>query len=426
MNNILKTVILCAGAVSFSACSDFLDQKSPSEMTPDVVFQSAVYTKQAVNKIYASLTRDHMYGARLPLNFSTNSDIELVDATDEANITNTGNERGNCNYNMSKTWNRLPQTWQYMYQAIEVCNECIEGITNAGMKEEVLPSLGESLTLRAMLFYDLIKNFGDVPMKFETTKPDGSNIYLSKTSRDIIYDKLIDDLWQAVEYLPWQGQSGYTSERVNKGFALGLIGRIALAASGYSIRESKIEGYEVAAVSDPKYPTMRPGDSKRKELLETAESALGMLISSGRHDLNSSFEKQWELTNQLVLDQTTQENLFEVAHGLGYTGEMGYTVGVRMAATTTQWGFNNSSGKVKLTAPFFYSYDKEDMRRDVTCAPYEYRATDNRLIQTMQGNAPWAIYVGKWDFRKMSSVWAEKNKSVTAKTGYGINWITMR
>ncbi|MBX9187620.1 RagB/SusD family nutrient uptake outer membrane protein [Bacteroides sp. K03] len=425
MNKILKTIIFCTGAFSLASCSDFLDQTSPSEMTQENVFQSAVYTKQAVNKIYAGLTRDHMYGCRLPLNFSTNSDIELVDATTEANITNTGNERGNCNYYTSVDWNRLPQTWQYIYASIESANECIEGIRNAGMQPEVLPSLGESLTLRAMLFYDLIKNYGDVPMKMETTSSDGSNIYLSKTDRDVIYDLLLADLQEAAGYLPWQGSSSYTSERVNKGFALGMIARIALAEAGYSIRERAIPGYETAAHSDGTYPTQRPGAEKRKALYELAATALNELIGSGRHTLNPSFENEWYRSNQLVLDQEYRENLYEVAHGLNYSGEMGYTAGVRMNGVSN-WGFNNSSGKVKLTAPFFWSFDPEDQRRDVTCAPYEYRATDNVLVQTLQGNKPWEIYVGKWDFRKMSDAWKSMNQKVTAKTGYGINWIVMR
>ena len=49
-----------------ASCSDFLDQYSPSELTEEVVYNSAEYTKQAVNRIYTHLTKDHMYGARLP------------------------------------------------------------------------------------------------------------------------------------------------------------------------------------------------------------------------------------------------------------------------------------------------------------------------------------------------------------------------
>ena len=270
-----------------------------------------------------------MYGARLPLNFSTNSDIELVDATKEADIKTSGNERSNCNYYSTPDWNRLSQTWEAMYMAIESANEVVYGVRNNGMQEDFLVSLGEALTLRAMLYYDLVKNFGDVPMRLEPTNVDGSNIYSTKEKRDVIYEQLIKDLQEAAQYLPWQGEQGYTSERVNKGFALGLTARIALAQAGYSIREAAIEGYETASFSDATYPTQRPAQAKRDELYDIALDALNELISSGRHNLNASFEEVWDMSNKLVLDNGARENLYEVAHGLEFSGEMGYTVGVR-------------------------------------------------------------------------------------------------
>ena len=52
--------------------------------------------------------------------------------------------------------------------------------------------------------------------------------------------------------------------------------------------------------------------------------------------------------------------------GLGVSSELGYTVGVRVNGATTEYGVKgNSSGKMKLTAPFFYSFDKKDLRRDI-------------------------------------------------------------
>ena len=140
-----------------------------------------------------------------------------------------------------------------------------------------------------------------------------------------------------------------------------MAARIALAEAGYSIRESSKAGYVNLSerregqlgYSDVTYPTMRPGDEKRAELYRHALACLDAVILGGRHQLNPSFENEWERINQLTLDQTYQENLFEVAHGMNYSGEMGYTAGVRMNAVSTRFGFSNSSGKVKLTAPFF-------------------------------------------------------------------------
>lgn len=432
MKNIFKPFVLAgAGIIALSSCSDFLDQTSPSEMFPDNVYGSESYTKQALNRVYAGMVLDHTYGCRIPLNFSMNTDVELVDALTASTVT-ADSERGLCNYNPTN-WNRLATNWSEMYEIIENANLVIEGIRSSEIRENegMRHYLGEALTLRAMIFFDLIRNYGDVPMKVESTQVDGSNLYLPKTDRDVIMDYLLDDLAEAAELLPWAGEDGYTTERCTKGYAYGLAARIALAEAGYSIRETRKEGYVDLSehregqqgYSDATYPTMRPGDAKRKELYEHALACLDAVIANGPHRLNPSYENEWYLINQLTLDETYHENIFEVAHGLNYSGEMGYTAGVRMNALSSHFGYSNSSGKVKLTAPFFMSFDPADTRRDVTCAPYELR--DATSTQTMT-NAPFGIYVAKWDPRKMTEGWRSMNLGVSAKTGYGINWVAMR
>lgn len=432
MKNIFKSfIIIGAGIVTLSSCSDFLDQTSPSEMFPENVYGSESYTRQALNRVYAGMVLDHTYGCRIPLNFAMNTDVELVDALTATTVT-SDNERGLCNYNPTN-WNRLPTNWSEMYEIIENSNLVIEGIRASEIRENesMRHYLGEALTLRAMVFFDLIRNYGDIPMKIESTQVDGSNLYLPKTDRDVIMDHLLEDLAEAAELLPWAGENGYTTERCTKGYAYGLAARIAMTEAGYSIRESRKEGYVDLSerregqlgYSDATYPTMRPGDSKREELYRHALTCLDAIISNGRHQLNPSFENEWYRVNQLTVDETYRENIFEIAHGMNYSGEMGYTAGVRMNAVSSYFGFSNSSGKVKLTAPFFMSFDPADTRRDVTCAPYELR--DATSTQTMT-NAPFGIYVAKWDPRKMPEAWRSMNQGVSTKTGYGINWIAMR
>lgn len=99
MKNILKFICLVGiSAVVFTSCSDFLDQTSPSEMTGEAVFNSTTYTQQALNKVYAGLTKDETYVQSIPIHFGMNSDIELVDGLGATN-SNSNNERGICNYN---------------------------------------------------------------------------------------------------------------------------------------------------------------------------------------------------------------------------------------------------------------------------------------------------------------------------------------
>lgn len=435
MKNILKSfAILGMSIVAFSSCSDFLDQTSPSEMTGGAVFNSTTYTQQALNKVYAGLTRDETYVQSIPIHFGMNSDIELVDGLGATNST-ANNERGLCNYNPQLNWSKLNNNWKLMYEAIENANIVVEGIEGSELiaeghasRNKMLVFKGEALTLRAMLYFDLVRTYGDVPMKFETTNTNGSNIYLPKTDRDVIMDRLIVDLEEAIEYLPWAGTSGYTTEKMTKGFAHGLLARVALTYAGYSIRESGKAGYDNMPNGDATYPTQRPGAEKRKELYTLAVNHLDAIIASGYHHLNPSYENQWYLLNQLTLDQTYQENLYEVAHGVSYSGEMGYTIGVRINGQTTFYGAKgNSTGKVKVTAPFFWSFDRNDSRRDLTFANFDIREGDNgNTMETMQGNAPFGIYLAKWDPRMMTDRWLNAARASADKVATGINNVIMR
>lgn len=171
--------------------------------------------------------------------------------------------------------------------------------------------LGESLTIRAMIYFDLLRYFGDIPLKLESSHSDLSNAYTGKTDRDAIMDTLMIDLEEAINYLPWADDvSGYTTERVTKGYAHGLLAQIALTRAGWAIREEAKSGYETATdYSDPVYPTQRPDADTRKSLYEKALEHLSAIISNGVHQLNPSFYDEWYLLNQLTLDQSYHENI---------------------------------------------------------------------------------------------------------------------
>ena len=304
MKSIIKYIIGGMGLLSITSCSDFLDQSSPSEIKGDMVFNSLTFTEQSLNKVYAGLTLDHTYGARIPLNFGFNTDIELVDAdvNKPASFTESS-ERALGNYNgesISGSWSKLDDNWKNCFAIIEDANLVVEGIRSSELFQEGNPArnkmanfLGEALTIRAMVYFDLVKNYGDLPMKFETTKVDGSNLYVTKSDRDDIMEQLLSDLEEAANYLPWAGESGYTTEHATAGFAHGLFARIALAKAGYSIRESSKPGYETLAGSDGTYPTQRPGEAERKLLYERALKHLTAVIGSGVHKLNPSYADQW-------------------------------------------------------------------------------------------------------------------------------------
>ncbi|HMM02310.1 MULTISPECIES: RagB/SusD family nutrient uptake outer membrane protein [unclassified Dysgonomonas] len=436
MKNIIKTIALSAGILGLSACSDFLDQSSPSELTKDLVFESTYYTGLTINKLYGEMTLDQTYSQYIPIVWGTNTDCELIDGLG-GDATNTANERGNMNYNASPGWGNIAKLWDAMYGMIENANLTIEGINSSTLAQSggsdgntMLRFKGEALTIRAMLYFDLIRFFGDVPLKLESSKSDLSNAYLEKTDRDEIMDRLITDLEEAIGLLPWAGEvSSYTTERVTKGYAHTLLANIALTRGGWAIREKSKSGYITATEnSDGTYPTQRCDDATRKSMYELALTHLSAVITNNTHKLNPSVEDQWYLLNQSRLDQTYRENIFEIPMGLGVSSELGYTIGVRINGASAQYGEKgNSSGKQKVTAPFFWSFDKNDLRRDITCAHVQLKETNGVLEESTIGNAPFGIYVGKWDIRKMSEEW--RNVAIAtgnAKWMSGINVVRMR
>lgn len=433
MKKILSIITLSAGILAMSSCSDFLDQTSPSQQTDETVWNSVFYTGTRVNKLYGALGQDRTYSQDLSIVWNLNSDCELVDGLG-TDAYNASSERGNMNYNQNPGWSKIEGVWTALYGIIEDANLNVQGIRNSGLltaggsdQKAMERYLGESLTLRAMIYFDLVKFFGDVPFKTEPTLSDLSNAYLPKTDRDEIMDALINDLEEAVDLLPWADDvTGYTTEHVTKGYVHGLIAQIALTRAGYAIRESAKSGYETASYSDQTYPTQRPDAATRKALYEKALSHLSAIITSGKHSLNPSFENHWTLINQLTLDQSYHENLFEIPLGLNLNSELGYTVGVRLSGVTSKYGYGNSTGKLKVTAPLLYSYDDNDLRRDITCSNMQIAQDGSLTKEAVLGNSPFGIYVGKWDARKMSDTWLSQNLVATAKHCTGINPVKMR
>ena len=433
MKHIIKTFCLAIGILSTTSCSDFLDQTAPSELPQNSVFESVAYTGFAINKLYGDMAQDETYSQYLPIIWGLNSDCELVDGLG-SDTQNTAHNRGAMNYNVSPGWSDIAKMWDAMYGIIENANLAIDGIEKSPLIAEgnenrttMLRYKGEALTIRAMIYFDLIRIFGDVPMKMEPSQSDLSNVYLSKTDRDEIMDRLITDLEEAIELLPWAGQvSDYTTERVTKGYAHALLANIALTRSGWMIREKAKEGYVTAEYSDAVYPTQRCDDATRKQMYELALLHLSAIITNKTHQLNPSVENQWLLINQRTLDNTYHENIFEIPMGMGATGELGYTVGVRMNGNTS-YG-HNSSGKMKLTAPYLYSFHKGDQRRDITCANFDIRQTDGVAKEQLLGNSPFAIYVGKWDVRKFDNELANMVATYDPDSKWmsGINVVRMR
>lgn len=171
MKKINSIAAIMMASLTMVSCSDFLDQKSESEQTTENVYENTYFTNLVLNKAYGLLTTDYTYSQCMSITWNLNSDVEQVDAVStNGNNTTATSERGVFSYNgKPDSWNKIGSSWTDIYSSIEYCNNVIAGVRGSSLynngskseKETMATYLGEAIALRALLYHDAIRFWGD-------------------------------------------------------------------------------------------------------------------------------------------------------------------------------------------------------------------------------------------------------------------------
>ncbi|EJX04682.1 RagB/SusD domain-containing protein [gut metagenome] len=254
--------------------------------------------------------------------------------------------------------NNTTNAYAKFYEGIERANQAITGLRtygNVSSNSELAQLLGEALTLRAVIYLDLIKGWGDVPARFEPITT--NTMYLGRTDRDVIYKQLLSDLEEAQHLVAWPNATSVTQsvERVNKAFVKALRARIALYAGGYSQRADGIR-----LSNDP--------ELERNKMYALAQKECTDIITQRCNQLGSFKENFLNLCKDIV--KAGNESIWEIPFSDG-RGRVLYTFGVKHNEKDQYTG--QAQGGVNGPLPtLFYDYDVDDIRRDITCVPYEW------------------------------------------------------
>ena len=382
-----------------SSCSDVLDAPTQSSLDESLIFSTPVLATQSVIAINQSLFETNSYRGRFLPNYGMNTDIEWYNTSEKT--TDDGATLTGYNPSVSSTsMNTDDNAWSKMYEGIERANLCIRGLRTFGTGNADLSQLlGEALTMRANIYNDLVKAWGDVPARFQPIT--SSTLYIKKSDRDVIYKQIIADLAEAENLVSWPNGSTATSstERINKAFVKGLHARICLSAAGYSQRPDGT----VRRSTDPELSVAKLYPIVKQECLD--------VINSGTSQLGT-FEQNFKSLSKDVVS-AGHESLYELP--FSNTPERGrvlYTFGVKH--TTVDKYTQQAKGGVNGPLPtLFYDYDKDDVRRDITCVPYVWTngiQVPNKLSQ--------------WCFGKLRYEWM--NRVVISTNDDGVNWQCMR
>ena len=173
MKTIYTFLILGSLSISFFSCDKFLDIKPVSQGiavenqgSDSVLFKSASEAEAALAGVYADFRNEYF-----ELDYFVNGDAQSDDAY--AGADNPANFQID-DYNIDATNLNIKRDWAYLYSTIGKANTVINNVmavtdpelTNERKKEII----GEASFIRAFMYFELVRLWGDVPLQLTEVK----------------------------------------------------------------------------------------------------------------------------------------------------------------------------------------------------------------------------------------------------------------
>lgn len=417
--------------LALTSCNDYLEVDPATNVaSTELVFGSDGEIRTALYGVYAKVCSDNLFGGKLYNDFQLNSDVDFYANSNEAAAGNQPRR-----FDVRSDAGNVETLWNNLYSAVETANEFVFNLQNNGTYAEeteeaaseaadgtikavqvpkvtdVTQMMGEAKVMRAMFYHELLSYWGDIPFTLKSTY-ETDNLNPAITPRQEVSDALIADLQHAAEYM-YSDKDGKVAapERITKEAAYAMIARLALQAGGYSLNH---EANDVTA-----YKMTRP--SNYQEYYKIARDYAKKVIDAGGHSLNKSFRDVFVDECNFIVT-TGDDAIFEIPFAKETNGSWGYAqgptngvdTGVDTDYSNSAWGA--TSGGVRTTAFYGYSFDAKDLRRDYICGLWYY---SNQGLPTMR--LDYAMHNNKW-----SKLWNTNGLGKTTTGATGINFAYIR
>ena len=404
-------IFALAAGLGLTSCDKTLDTKDLSTDNLEYLCSNPTDARKMIDHVYSYFCED-TYTSRMSTNWMQNTDVE-VGWIDKENA-EKGDRRSVWGINMME-FSDIQNCWDNTLKAIDFSNQCIQGIEASDMYKEGNKTMkqlhGEAYCLRAYWYWLFCNFWADVP--FATTPTSKDDMHNDpRTDKNIIYTHLIQDLIKV--YPEMQTAKDVTVERMNKDFALGMIIRLAMFRAGYSMHADGT--MKLCQGTTEEYQVNYTDVNGNSVTATTPEDYYKLAINFGKvletettHTLSANFKEIF--ANEINgCNPANGDVLFEMGFTPNSGGDIGWCHGL------TVDGGTKGAGKTytNLTPYYACSFDKEDQRRDVTCANYKYITDGMQAPQDGENIQP--------------AKWCRMDLAVTnvASKGTGINWPVMR
>lgn len=185
----------------FSCTKEFLKEKPTSFLSPENSFETQQSARLALDGVYESLQdRGWQQG---PYSFLLMEQI----ATDITKSFASSTNNGLGDYSFTASCPEIYSYWTILYETVNRANLFLDNIDKVQMSDTLKNKYkGEAMFLRSLMYFNLVRLFGDVPMPLTSaTTLDPAVTQLPRTAASQVYEQIISDLLFAETNLPDKG-----------------------------------------------------------------------------------------------------------------------------------------------------------------------------------------------------------------------------
>ncbi|WP_134091286.1 RagB/SusD family nutrient uptake outer membrane protein [Olivibacter sp. XZL3] len=247
MNTLTKYTVfsMLSAALLLAACGkNFLEQNPEATLTGANFWKTESDLKQGVVGAYRSLRDMGLFS------YWVFGEMRSDNTTFQYNEPQRGQENREFvdQFLLNSANTLLRDFWQQSYTAISRCNEVLAREASIEMSQESRnQAIGEVKLLRAFHYFNLVRQFGGVPIKLEmVTSPEEAKSN-RRASVEEVYLQILDDLQHAAELLP-ASYDGANAGRVTSGTANALLGKVYMTRQNFEEALAalrKVTGYSL-------------------------------------------------------------------------------------------------------------------------------------------------------------------------------------
>lgn len=269
------TILFSVIAITSASCKkSFLQEKPYSFVSSEALYNTDAGLEAAVNGCYSIMADYGGYGAGY-LTWMT------VGSGGYYTTQAPNNDMNTMTHTSSNLWLINNSPWDQFYSAIKVANDIIanapKGTASVIAKQN---AIGEAHFMRGMLYFNLVRMFGGVPIRI--TPPTQDDVNMPRATKDEVYLLVISDLQKAKTMMSALPVTG----RPSKWAASALLGKVYLTLAGNQ-----------TAVQTPYW--------------QKAKDELLSVVTNGGYVLHSSFVNLFTAGNE-----NTKESIIEIQYSI--------------------------------------------------------------------------------------------------------------